>query len=172
SKIKKINDLKQKRILFVDEKSTSGYLYPEVYLRKIKLPQSSFKSVEFSGNHAGSVEALENKKADVIAVFADDEKGTQGAWTRFGKIKSVKYKVLWVSEPIPNDPFVVRQAFYDRNPKLTHEIMYHMIEIQNESTPQSLLHEILGHGELMPATQKQYDPVREMSDAFEVKVKL
>ncbi len=172
SKLKKVKDLKGKKILFVDEKSTSGYLYPQVFLRKNKMKDADFESIRFSGNHAASVEALENKKADVIAVFGDDDKGQQGAWTRFAKKKSVKYRVLWISDPIPSDPFVVRQAFYDHDPKLTHEIMYQMIEIQNESAPKSLLHEVLGHGELMPATQKQYDPVREMAAAFEIKEKL
>ncbi|MBC7421754.1 MAG: phosphate/phosphite/phosphonate ABC transporter substrate-binding protein [Bdellovibrio sp.] len=172
SKIKSIKDLKNKNILFVDEKSTSGYLYPQIYLRKNKLTDASFKSVKFSGNHAASIDAMENRKADVAAVFADDEKSEGGAWNRFAKNKSVKYRTIWISEPIPNDPIVVRQDFYERNGKLTHEVMYDMIEVQNEAMEQSSLQEILGHGSLMPATQKQYDPVREMVSVFEKQLKL
>ena len=37
SKLKHLKDLKNKKIAFVDEKSTSGYLYPEVQLRKNSL---------------------------------------------------------------------------------------------------------------------------------------
>ncbi len=168
SKIKTLKDLKNKNIAFVDEKSTSGYLYPQVHLKKNAV--ENFKSVVFSGNHAASIDLLEAGKVDAVAVFADDEKARNGAWTRFAKSKKFKVNVLWVSDPIPNDPIVVRQDFYDENPKLTHEIMYDLIEIQSEAN--SLLSEILGSSDLMPATSRQYDPVREMVKAFQTVLKL
>lgn len=170
SKIKRLADLKNKDIAFVDEKSTSGYLYPQVHLRKNGLLKEDFKSIVFSGNHAASIEMLESGKVDAVAVFADDEKSKNGAWTRFAKNKKFAVRVLWTSEPIPNDPIVVRQQFYDENPKLTHEIMYNLIEIQNIHN--SALSEILGTSELMPATSRQYDPVREMIKAFESVLKI
>lgn len=169
SKIKSIKDLRNKNIVFVDKNSTSGYLYPQVYLRKNSLQEKDFKSVSFSGNHSASIQSLESGKADVAAVFADEEKGMIGAWNRFAQ-KPANFKVIWVSEPIPNDPVVVRQEFYDENPKLTLEIMYDFIEVQNEA--KGTLFEILGKGSLMPATAKQYDPVREMYSVFEKELKL
>lgn len=170
SKIKSLKDIKNKSILFVDEQSTSGYLYPKVYLKKNKIEDKDFKSVAFSGNHAASIKALESHQVDVVAVFSNDEKGKDGAWTRFSKKDPKSFRLIWISEPIPNDPIVVRQDFYDENPKLTHEIMYNLIEIQSESTKQ--VSEILGTGDLMPATTKQYDPVREMYGIFEKNIKL
>lgn len=169
SKINGIKDLKKKNIVFVDKNSTSGYLYPQVFLRKNNFHEKDFKSVEFSGNHSASIEALQTGKADVAAVFADDDKAQIGAWTRFAK-KPQDFKTIWVSDPIPNDPLVVRQEFYDHNPKLTLEVMYDFIEVQNESG--GTLFEILGKGSLMPATAKQYDPVREMYSVFEKELKL
>ena len=127
------------------------------------------ENVVFSGNHAASIALLESGKADAVAVFSDDEKAKRGAWNRFAKSKKFKVNVLWVSEPIPNDPIVVRQEFYDQNPKLTHEVMYNLIEIQNESN--SVLREILGSSELMFATSRQYDPVREMVKTFQAVLK-
>jgi phosphonate transport system substrate-binding protein len=170
SKIRATKDLKNKKIAFVDEKSTSGYIYPQVYLRKNSISEKEFKSIVFSGNHAASVEMLESEKVDAIAVFSDDEKGKYGAWTRFAKSKKFKVHLIWMSEPIPNDPIVVRQDFYDQNPKLTHELMYNLIEIQSESSNQ--LTEVLGTSELMPATSRQYDPVREMVKSFQSVLKL
>lgn len=170
SKIRQIKDLKNKKIAFVDEKSTSGYLYPQVYLRKNKIDDKNFKSVEFSGSHSASIDLLENGRVDAVAVFADDEKAKQGAWSRFGKNKKFKVRILWISEPIPNDPIVVRQDFYDQNAKLTHELMYNLIETQNEMS--SSLSEVLGTSELMPATSRQYDPVREMIKTFQSTLKL
>src|SRR3989338_4267952 len=74
SKIKSIKDLKNKNMVFVDEKSTSGYLYPQIYLRKNSIEAKNFKSVVFSGNHAASIALLESGKADAVAVLSDDEK--------------------------------------------------------------------------------------------------
>ena len=170
SKIKSVKDLKNKNIVFVDQNSTSGYLYPQVYLKKNKFLDKDFKSIVFSGNHSASIEALENGNADVAAVFADDEAGKIGAWTRFSKRDAKSFRMIWVSEPIPNDPVVVRQQFYDEYPKITLEVMYDLIEIQNE-LPGGLF-EILGRGSLTPATAKQYDPVREMYHTFENELKL
>lgn len=168
--ISSIKSLKNKNIAFVDEKSTSGYLYPRMYLQKQGLQDQDFKSVVYSGNHAASVQMLEDGKVDAIAVFADDEKAKTNAWTRFAKNKKKPVKALWVSDPIPNDPIVVLQSFYDENPKLTHEVMYNLIEIQSESGQQ--LSEVLGSSELMPATARQYDPVREVRKNFQKKLNL
>lgn len=168
--ISSIKSLKNKNIAFVDEKSTSGYLYPRMYLQKQGLQDQDFKSVVYSGNHAASVQMLEDGKVDAIAVFADDEKAKTNAWTRFTKNKKKPVKALWVSDPIPNDPIVVLQSFYDENPKLTHEVMYNLIEIQSESGQQ--LSEVLGSSELMPATARQYDPVREVRKNFQKKLNL
>lgn len=166
SKIKSIKDLKGKSIVFVDPQSASGYLYPQVYLRKNNLTDASFKSVTFSGSHSASVEKLENKEVDVAAVFVDDEKTNDGAWERFKKNPKSKFRILWVSDPIPNDPIVVRQDFYDQYPKLTHELMYELIEMQSDAGTKKQISEIMGKGDLLPATSKQYDPVREVKKVF------
>jgi len=161
--IKKIKDIKKLKIAFVDRKSTSGYLYPLVYLKDQKITENDFKQIIFSGSHSASVELLESEKVDVIAVFSDDEKSKIGAWTRFGKLPKSKYHVLWTSDPIPNDPFVVQSDFYDKYPKISHDIMYNLIEMQNDPLIRKKINEVIGTGDLMPATSKQYDPVRAMN---------
>ncbi len=171
SKVKKLEDLKGKRMAFVDEKSSSGYLYPQVVLRKKGLKDSDFKTLLFSNNHQASIQMLENNKADAAAVFSDDEKGEHGAWVKFGTNKKSKYRILWVSEPIPNDPFCVRQDFYDKFPKATHTLMFSLIEISQQDSVRTQYSEILGSHDLMTATSKQYDPVREMVKALKLELK-
>ncbi len=174
SSIRKISDFKNKKIAFVDTGSTSGYLYPQVYLQKNKMNDQTFKQVVISGSHAASVEKLESGEVDLIAVFADDEKGLHGAWNRFSKNKLPKnkqseFKILWISEPIPNDPIVVRTEFYNQYPKLTHELMSNLIDIQSDDISVKSISEIMGQGALMPATARQYDPVREMNKTLKIK---
>jgi phosphonate transport system substrate-binding protein len=67
-----------------------------------------------------------------------------------------------VSEPIPNDPFVVRQDFYDKNPKLTHNLMFNLIDVAEKLKEDKEVLDFLGARGFMPATTRQYDPVREM----------
>lgn len=171
SGIKKLQDLKGKRVAFVDDKSSSGYLYPQVALRKIGLSDKDFKQVVFSGNHQASIQFLEAKKVDAAAVFSDDEKGDQGAWKKFGSDKKAQYRILWMSAPIPNDPFCVRQDFYDLYPKTTHTLMFSLIDILEQTRDKKTYSEILGSHDLMPATSKQYDPVREMVKALNIELK-
>jgi phosphonate transport system substrate-binding protein len=174
SSIRNISDFKNKKIAFVDTGSTSGYLYPQVYLQKNKINDQTFKQVVISGSHASSVEKLQSGEVDLIAVFADDDKGLHGAWNRFSKNKlpqnkKSEFQVLWVSDPIPNDPIVVRTEFYNQYPKLTHELMSSLIDIQSDDINIKSISEIMGQGALMPATARQYDPVREMNKTLKIK---
>lgn len=171
SGIKTLRDLKGQRIVFVDDKSSSGYLYPQVALRKAGFSDKDFKSLMFSGNHQASIQYLETKKADAAAVFSDDENGKQGAWVKFGTDKKNQYRIIWKSAPIPNDPFCVRQDFYDAHPKITHSLMFALIEILEGAQNKNTYSEILGSRDLMPATSSQYDPVREMVKALNLELK-
>ncbi len=170
SKIDRFIDLKGKKIAYVDSKSTSGYLYPKAQLKKMNFSDGDFKEVIYSGNHAQSVKLLEEEKVDVIAVFADDSKGASGAWTSFGKLDKKKYKVLWVSEPVPSDPFTVRQSFYDQYPNTAHLVMVSIIDIFEKPENRNKYSDILGSKTLMPATSRQYDPVRDVIKNLNIQI--
>ncbi len=170
SKIKRLIDLKGKSIAFVDSKSTSGYLYPKAHLKKMNFSDSDFKKIVYSGSHSQSVKLLEDNKVDVIAVFSDDVKAKTGAWTKFANKKN-KFKVLWVSDPIPSDPFTVRQDFYDKYPNVAHSVMVNLVDIFEKNKASKKFSEILGEKELMPATSKQYDPVRDVIKNLDLEIK-
>ena len=180
SAIQSPKDLAGKRIAFVDEKSASGYLYPQVMFKKMKFDTKKFKKIIFSGSHKSSVALFDNNEVDAIAIFADDKKGKISALTKYtsqGSIKdSIKgstmdqLKILWVSEPIPNDPFCVRQDFYDQYPKLTHSLMFSLIDIVDKLKRESEISEFVGGKGFVPATSRQYDPVREMVRELDLKL--
>lgn len=170
SKIKRLIDLKGKTIAFVDTKSTSGYLYPKAHLKKMNFSDSDFKKIIYSGSHSQSVKLLEENKVDVIAVFSDDMKAKTGAWTKFSD-KKMKFRTLWISDPIPSDPFTVRQDFYDKYPNVAHSVMVNIVDIFEKNKASKKFNEILGEKELMPATTKQYDPVREVIKNLDLEIK-
>jgi len=164
SKIKKIEDLKGKKIAFVDLKSTSGYLYPQVMFKKMGWDDKKFSEIRFSGSHSESVKLLESNQVDVIAVFTDDKGAKQSAWTKFSKKDTTgqDINIVWISDPIPNDPFCVRSEFYEKYPKLTHNLMFSLIDAYEKIRKNKEVTDIIGAHGFLPATSRQYDPVREM----------
>lgn len=163
SKIKKLGDLKGRKVAFVDKNSASGYLYPKVALSKASIKDTDFKELIFSGNHENSMQLLVDNKVDAVAVFSDDETGKASAWSMFAKNNDSKFRIIWLSEPIPNDAFCVHKAFYDKNTKLVHDVMFGIIDLYESERSFESFSELLGSKSLVPATSKHYDAVREMN---------
>lgn len=162
SKIHNLKDLKGKRLALVDKKSASGYLYPLMAISKagLRAPED-FKSLVYTGSHDQSVHALKVNAVDAIAVFSNDPKGKNSAWTQHqGKLSDVR--PIWASAAIPNDPLCVRNDFYELNPKLTHDFMFGLIELNEDPQLGEEFRRLLGVKSLMMATSGQYEPVREM----------
>lgn len=171
----KLSQLKGKRLAYVDEKSASGYLYPEVYFKKNGIDSKSyFKDIVYTGNHPESIKQLREGRVDAAAVFSNDAKGKDTAWERFpGKDANKKSQTphrLWISEPIPNDPFCVRQEYYDANPKISHDLMFALIELAEDQAGGASFKKLLGVTSLMLATSQQYEPVREMVKSLDLKL--
>lgn len=67
-----LENLRGRRVAYVDRDSTSGYLLPRAELRRRGLqPDSFFGEVRFSGDHLRSLELLLNGEVDVAALSSD-----------------------------------------------------------------------------------------------------
>jgi phosphonate transport system substrate-binding protein len=177
SHINSVQQLKQKKMAFVDEKSASGYLYPRVFFKKENIdPAHFFSETIFTGNHKTSVEMLLAKKVDAIAIYSNDKSGHESAWTQFAGAADrpgparVRTKILWVSDMIPTDPFCVRKDFYEKYPKISHDLMFDMIELQEDATSGAKFRKLLGVTSLVLATSQQYEPVRNLVRELDLKL--
>lgn len=72
-----LDDLRGKRIVFVDRESTSGYVFPLRYLAGLGLTPSDFGEARFSGNHRRSLEMLLAREADVAALSSNFLEGAR-----------------------------------------------------------------------------------------------
>lgn len=163
SKITNLKQLQGKSFGYVDKGSTSGYLYPRVAIKKAGFdPEKFFSKVEFFGQHEATIKALFDGKADAVAVYSDHPKGKTGAWTRYFEKEASKVRVLWVSDPIPNDPLCVRNDFHDKYPRLVYDLMFALIDLRDEPAEKNLLKKLFGISYVEFATSRQYDPVREL----------
>ena len=69
SGIKSLQDVKGKKVAFVDPSSSSGYIYPGAMLVKAGINLEKDISYQFSGGHDKSLQLLLNRDVDVIATF-------------------------------------------------------------------------------------------------------
>jgi len=72
--IQRVADLRGKTVAFVDPASSSGYIYPMVFLMKEGLvrdrdPKSFFKEALFSGTHEAALQAVLHGRVDAAASF-------------------------------------------------------------------------------------------------------
>lgn len=151
--------LKGKRFGFVDPKSTSGFLVPRVMSRKVGFDPIEGPH-EFYGTHVASVQALLDKKVDVVGVWSDEPSAGTGAWTDSAMPPEAKkmVRVVAVSDPIPNDAFAVREAFYRDHPLLVFKVMEAMIALGEDKS--RILKSLFDVDRMATATTMHYESVR------------
>jgi phosphonate transport system substrate-binding protein len=160
SKINSLADLKGKTFAFVDPGSTSGFMVPSAAFVKAGIvPEKDFKQVMYSGGHDATIVSVGSGKVDAGSV-ADRiyERGCAK-----GLADCNKLKVVWTSPAIPNDPLLYRRTLSDDMKKRVREAFY---SVRN-----------LAFGEMGtvarfdPATDKDYDSIREIASALKLDLK-
>ena len=94
-----LEQLRGKRICYVDRGSGSGYLMPRYFLRKKGLnPDSAFAAVRMSGSHEAVLRDLLASKCDVGATYSEAYRGARKL-----KIRTSALKILQVTGDLPMD---------------------------------------------------------------------
>jgi phosphonate transport system substrate-binding protein len=116
SPIKTLEDLKGKRVAFVNRSSTSGYLMPLVALKQLGIePERDFAEVMFGGTHEQTEALLDDRRVDAIATNL----ASYNHWKQLGKTSAHNSRVLWQSAPVPHAPVLVSE---DLSPELIEEL--------------------------------------------------
>lgn len=99
SNINDIKDLKGKKFAFVDASSTSGYLYPYIYLKNNGIdPEKDLEGYIFSDGHDKSIDLLLKGDIDGAATYVDAREKLKK------EVPDVmeKLQVIGKCDPIPN----------------------------------------------------------------------
>lgn len=121
SELASLDDVRGKRVGWVDPWSAAGYVVPRIELARTGLESSSmFAEERFFGSHRDTLAALGSDECDVAATYArlplGDEGAIEGPWTEVEGAAAVR--VLATFGPIPPDVLAVRRnlapALYER----------------------------------------------------------
>ena len=104
STIQTVADLKGHTLALSDPASTSGNLFPRYAMLKAGLNPDTDVKITYAGSHTASLLALVNGKVDAGEVNSQQ----QATATAAGQFDATKFRPIWRSAPIPNDPLTVR----------------------------------------------------------------
>ncbi len=156
SPIKKVQDFKGKKLIFVDENSAGGYL-SQVYTMKLAgLSKKDITILPFAKKHTNVALAVQNGAADVGGIRTAD----------FEKIKSQvnipDVVVLSESAAMPNWPFF---SLPNSKKDVTAKIKKAVLDLKpNSADAKTVLTDAKLNG-FLPATDLEFDSMRKISGA-------
>ncbi len=145
-----LRDLKGKSFVFNDPKSTSGFLFPMVALKKAGIKMEDFSEVKHVTRHANSLLAVYNKHVDAGAISS----------TAKGKVNIdfSKIKVLWKSKPIYRGLWIANKDLSDEQ---FYKIQTALFKISNYKDAEKIFKE-LGTKGFIRGLDRDYDNIREV----------
>jgi phosphonate transport system substrate-binding protein len=145
-----LQDLKGKSFIFNDPKSTSGFLFPMLELKKAEIKIEDFSEVRYVTRHANSLLAVYNKHADAGAISSTAKEKVD--------IDFRKIKVLWKSEPIYRGPWIVNKDLSDEQFNL---IQSALLRISNYKDAEIIFKD-LGTKGFIKGFDRDYDNIRKV----------
>jgi phosphonate transport system substrate-binding protein len=161
SGIKSLEDLRGKTFAFGDSLSTTGHVFPRKMFKEHGIdPVRDFKQILYSGGHDATVLSVLNRKVDAGATYANSPDSEDTAWMRYLKNPEdvKKIRAIAFSEPIPADNLVISGALDERVAKKVVDIF---IELSRDPKGKKMLRDLYQIDGFVPATDKDYDSVRE-----------
>ncbi len=161
SGIRGLEDLRNKTFAFSDPVSTSGHVFPRKMFKEKGIdPVRDFKNVIFSGGHDATVLAVLNRKVDAGATFANFPDGKDAAWMQYLKDpkEQKEIRAIAYSEPIPADNLVFNATV---NPELAKKIEKIFLDLGRDPAGRKMLRDLYQIDGFVPATDRDYDSVRE-----------
>jgi phosphonate transport system substrate-binding protein len=163
SRITSPEQLRGRRVAWVDQQSCAGYLFPRAALREAGLdPDDCFASEMFAQSHARVVQLVMDGTVDAGATYVqlndprDSSKGMHiTGWTAFVDARAMR--ALAVSASIPADTICVTQRVDEEEARrLTEELA------QFHTLPRAarMLRTMFGCDRFAVATALEYAPVR------------
>jgi phosphonate transport system substrate-binding protein len=156
----KLTDLKGKRLAFVSEQSSAGFVLARHMLLQAGFAQADLKGEKFFGDHAAVCKAVLNGDADAGATFANAGAGGMlaGCDETIGHEKAKGLRVLATSEPIPNDVVAIRP---EATAEMVAEVRSALLGLAKTPEGKKKLETLFHADAFVPAEDADYAPLRE-----------
>lgn len=167
SGITSLDDMEGKSFAFADPNSTSGFLIPNVELPEAGYSMTEgeyFSRIAFSGGHEQSIIGVVNGDFDAGVTWADGLGAWEDGYNNGALRKAADSGIvdmndlveIWKSSPIPEGPWVIRNAL----PEDVKERAVALLANLQETDPQCAYG--VAHGEtagFAPVTHEEYETI-------------
>lgn len=151
--ITSIEQLRGKRIAFVDQQSTSGYLFPLGLLAEAGIAPREIQPFFLKGH--------DNVVLNVLSNHYDAGACYEGAQTRYGGDRAGELRIIGRTEPIYNEPIAMSSKFRSERAELAEKVIHFMTSLQDSTEGRAVI-EKYGNGvnRFVTATDTDYNTVR------------
>ena len=146
-------------VLFVEEGSTSGYLYPSLQLKNAGISYTSDIVQRYAGSHDGVISGLYNGDAKFGVTYDDARRTLRKTNPDVGE----KVIALAITEEIPNDVVAVRS---DLPADMKEKIYTILSDYISTDEGAAVMDEIYGWTGLVPAVNSEFDVVKQAAEEF------
>lgn len=160
SSVTSVAQLRGKTIALADPASTSGSLYPLYALSTAGLKKSDVH-IKYAGGHPASMLALTHGKTDAAELNTQQ----QATATKAGQFDASKYRQIWKSSPIENDPITVRADLPSGVRSAVTKALVNLTPAQLKLVDAELG---VDAGAMVPASDSLYSGIRAVVDQLHV----
>ncbi len=146
-------------VLFVEEGSTSGYLYPSLQLKNAGISYTSDITQRYAGSHDGVISGLYNGDAKFGVTYDDARRTLRKTNPDVGE----KVIAFAITEEIPNDVVAVRSDLPADMKEKIYSILSDYIATDEGA---AVMDEIYGWTGLVPAVNSEFDVVKQAAEEF------
>lgn len=169
SGIETVSDLDGKSFAFTDPSSTSGYMFP---LKMMKEANVDLDNEVFAMKHDNVITMIYQGQVEAGATYysAPDKEGNirdarQRVKTQFPDVED-KVKIIAITDKIPNDPFVFRK---DLPKEVSDKFIKAIKKFIATEQGKEIFRNIYSVDGLVDATDADYEPLKKMIDAINIK---
>jgi phosphonate transport system substrate-binding protein len=159
SKITELSQLKGKSLALSEPGSTSGDAMPRYAIRQAGLKDSDVK-IDYAGGHPEALLALKNGKVDAGEINTQELASAKAE----GAFDETKFRKIWTSEDIPNDPVTVRS---DMDPALKAAISDALLHLQPADVSKvGAFLDVDPPGPMVAVTKDTYKPLFDLAQTL------
>jgi phosphonate transport system substrate-binding protein len=154
-----LNVLRGEKVLFVEEGSTSGYLYPSLQLKNMGIDYQNDITQVFAGSHDGVISGLYNGDAKFGVTYDDARRTLRKTNPDVGE----KVIAIGISAEIPNDVVAVRSDLPEDIKSKIYQILSDYMATEEGA---AVMDEIYGWTDVVPAVNSEFDVVKQAAEEF------